>query len=246
MSSRALSCAALLAVLAGLATSALASKSEPKLLLLETQSRIEIDAQGKVTAVKTTPDLPADIGKIVDDNVRKLRFQPPMKDGRAVSGVTYVVQDACAAPVDGSYRFAVKYRGNGPGIDQNLLPSYPHEAQTAGVESKWAVEYQISPDGKGRVTKLERTQGGGGRLDAAFRASIVRWAGAMKFQPELLDGQPVATRDSNVVEFVLGPSKEIDLEHADSDACQLALKQRDEAPRAVALDSPFKLLAAQD
>jgi hypothetical protein len=231
---------------ATLSFAAAASKSEPKLLLLQTESRVEIDAQGNVTAVRTTPELPAEIARVVDDNVRKLRFQPPMKDGRAVPGVTYVDQDACAAPVDGSYRFAVKYRGNGPGLDLGLVPSYPHQAQAGGVESKWAVEYEISAKGKGRVTKLERTQGGGGHLDALFRASIVRWVGVVDFKPELLDGQPVATHVSNEVEFVLGPSKKLDDEHAASDACQLALKERDEAPHAVALDSPFKLIAAQD
>jgi len=136
--------------------------------------------------------------------------------------------------------------GNGPGLDSRLVPSYPREAQAGGVEATWTVEYEISPEGKGRIVRMERTQGGGGRMDALFRNSITRWVGVVPFQPELLDGQPVATRVSNEVEFVLGPSKKLDREHAASDACQLALKERDAAPHAVALDSPFKLIAVQD
>ncbi len=237
---------ALLLAMAALSLSAAASKSEPKLLLMQTQSRVEVDARGNVTAVKTLPELPVDIGRIVDDNVRKLRFQPPTKDGRAVSGVTFVVQDACAAPVDGKYQFAVKYRGNGPALDLGVVPAYPHQAQTGGVESRWAVEYEVSPEGKGRVAKLERTSGGGGRMDSLFRNSIVKWVGVVRFQPELLDGQPVATHVSNEVEFVLGPSKKLSQEQAGNDACRLALQERDQAPHAVALDSPFKLIATQD
>jgi hypothetical protein len=234
-------------VLAALSCSdALASKGEPKLLLVNTQSRIEVDAEGNVTSIRTTPQLPAEIQAFVEGNLRKLRFQAPMKDGHPVAGVTYAAQDACAAPVGDSYRFAVKFRGIGPGYDSRVQPFYPMEAQRRGVESTWDVEYEISPDGKAHAVKFLRTKGSAkGHLDEIFRTAIDQWLKASPFQPEIVDGQPVATRVSNTVDFTLSsaPSAAREKERAANDACQLALDARDTDPRAVALDSPFRLVA---
>src|SRR4249919_2881963 len=72
-----------------------------KLVLITVQSRVDIDANGQVTAIHSTPELPADIAAIVEGNLRKLRYLAPMKDGKPVPGVTYAQQGACAAPVDG-------------------------------------------------------------------------------------------------------------------------------------------------
>src|SRR5690348_9941965 len=87
---------------------------EAKLVLIIVQSRIDIGADGQVTAIHSTPELPADIAAIVEGNLRKLRYAAPTKEGKPVPGVTYALQGACAAPVDGRYSFAVKYMGNGP------------------------------------------------------------------------------------------------------------------------------------
>src|SRR6185436_3179806 len=96
--------------------SALAAPAAPagKLVLINVQSRIDIGANGEVTAIHTTPELPAEVAAVVEGNLRKLRYAAPMKDGKPVAGVTYAHQAACAAPVDGRYSFAVKYFGNGP------------------------------------------------------------------------------------------------------------------------------------
>jgi hypothetical protein len=68
------------------------------------------------------------------------------------------------------------------------------------------------------------------------------WIANMPFQPEQLDGQPVATRMSTKVSFVLD-NKRRDVK-ASNEACQLALQARDDDDRAVAIDSPFKPIVA--
>ena len=82
-----------------LAPAAAATKSAtaPALFLMQTESRMEVDAEGKVVSLQTTPALPPHVAAVVEGNLRKMRFAPPMKDGRAVAGVTYAWQEACAA-----------------------------------------------------------------------------------------------------------------------------------------------------
>jgi hypothetical protein len=235
-----------LALLAPLA--AAAPDKAPRLLFVQTESRIEVDAQGNITAIRTTPQLPPEVEAVVHDNLRKLRFAPPMKDGRPVAGVTFASQDACAAPVDGRYTFAVKYRGNGPSMDRSHPPVYPRELERRGIQSKWTVEYAIAADGHASVVGITRREGGdGNRGDAEFRKVLTQWIEGSRFSPEQLDGQPVATRMSTKVDFVLDTGSPAALRakaNAGNDACKLALDARDGANQTVALDSPFKLEVA--
>jgi hypothetical protein len=243
---------AALAVAASLPAVAISSQPKeksPGLLLIETESRVEVDSEGKVVSVSTTPEMPAEVLAVVEGKLREMRFAPTLLDGRAVGGVTYVQQDACAAPENGAYRFAVKYRGNGPALVQRYAPSYPRDAMRAGAESNWKVTYEIGPDGKATLVEAVKGPGGRGRQDSLFLASIKGWVGALNFHPELVDGKPVRTRVSDNVEYVLssksGSALRAEAERerlANSDACKLALAERDAAPRAVALNSPFQPL----
>ena len=54
------------------------------------------------------------------------------RDGHPVAGVTYARLDAYAAPVDGQYRFAIKFRGNGPAYDGNRYPLFPSQPMIRG------------------------------------------------------------------------------------------------------------------
>ena len=224
-----------------------AGQKPPGLLLVETESRIEVDSSGKVLSIKTTPELPADVEAAVADNLRKLRFAPPMLDGKPVAGVTYARQDACAAPVDGAYRFAVKFRGNGPSLANRVAPAFPGEPMRAGVSSDWAVTYAIDRDGKATLVEAVRKSGGGNRFDQGFRAALGQWVSALRFQPEQLDGKPVSTRMSTNVRFVARvtrPAATKLARVAGNDACQLAIAARDDEDRHIALNSPFALLPA--
>jgi len=236
-----------LLAIALIAPAAAAAPAKPGLVLIQTESRIDIDAQGKVTAIHTTPQLPPEIEKIVEDNLRKLQYAAPIQDGKPVAGVTYALQEACAAPVDGKYGFAVKYLGNGPSMDRRSFPFYPREMQRRGIESKWTVEYSVAPDGKGGVVAMKLKEGGGDRGEAQFKQALEYWIRTTHFEPEQLDGRPVATRMSVDVDFVLGhPASAAEREQnkAANESCRVALEAHDDPKRAVALDSPFKLNVA--
>jgi hypothetical protein len=237
----------LLAVaLPALAVAAPKPAPAPGLVLIETESRIEIDAAGNVVAVRTTPELPAHVAAVVDGNLRKMRFTPGTKDGRAVAGVTYAWQEACAAPEGDASRFAVKFLGNGPSLDRTVVPVYPRDAERRGVTAKWKVTYTIDTLGKGHFVSATRLDDGE-RAEHDFRASITRWVETMKFQPELVDGQPVATQMTGEVHFVLSgrpTRKDAEAARAGRDACQVALQERAQDHTDVALNSPFKPLPA--
>jgi hypothetical protein len=224
---------------------------KPALVMLVTQSRVEVDATGQVTAIQTTPALQPAAAAVVEGNLRKMRFAPPMKNGQPVAGVTYASQEACAAPEGNVYRFAVKYRGNGPGLQQRVFPIYPRDAERRGAESSWKVNLVVGIDGRATLVDATRTDGGK-NLDRDFRRALETWVEAMRFHPEELDHQAVATRLEQTVLFTLdGPQYRLgspELAKAQAEAnesCAIALQKGDAPERRVtALDSPFQPVPA--
>lgn len=213
-----------------------------KLVLLHgVESRVEVDPQGHVVAVQSDATLPPALLSVLEQNVRKIEFAPPLKDGHPVSGVTFVAHDICAAPVDGAYRLAVKYRGNGPSTNmQRVVPAYPRDAMRRGLSGTFKVEYQVGPDGLATVEGVTQTAGSSGRRDLAFNDAITAWVKALRFQPEQLDGQPVGTRIATVVEFSMDSRPMHRPKPADEPSCQVALAAPPPADERIALDSPFK------
>lgn len=229
-----------------------AAPPAPKgLVLLSAESRVEVDRDGRVVAVAPDAELPAAVNEALAANIRHMRFAPPMKDGHAVAGVTFVSQEACAAPDNGAYRFAVKYRGNGPSPVQKVFPRYPIDAMKAGQAANWKVVYDVLPDGSSRLHQADRKSGSSRRFDPQFRSAIGAWIGAMRFRPEILDGQAVATRVATDVEFRLGRPGRAETSNAPdarmaraarNDSCTAAMAAGDDEKRDVALNSPFQLM----
>jgi hypothetical protein len=243
-----------LAALLGSGASAASTKPAPApdMVMLVTQSRVEVDANGQVTAIQTTPALPPDAAQVIEGNLRRMRFAPPMKNGQAVAGVTYAAQEACAAPEGGAYRFAVKFRGNGPGLKERVFPIYPRDAVRAGAESTWKLNLLVGTDGSATLVDATRTDDSKRkRYDRDFRKALAAWVAAMQYQPEELDHQRVATRLERSVSFTLHApmyrlgSRELAQAQAEAnESCALALKKSDAVDRDIALDSPLRLLPA--
>jgi hypothetical protein len=234
-----------------------------KPLLFGAQSRIEVDAEGKVVAIEAAPGLPAAVNTALEQNLRKLRFEPATKDGRAVGGVTYARQEACAIPEGGQYRMAVKFLGNGPGYAEGggrlAAPRWPTSGPTTGpVEVK--LVYRVGPDGEITVESTDLVSGRN-RVAQDFVSASRQWLDGRRGKPEFLDGQPVSTRMSTTVKFMpsvtftgsnarrqaeaYGKAERARQEQARiaaSDACSLAARPPDGTPVQVALDSPFKPL----
>lgn len=226
---------------------------EPKMLLFNTKVKLDVDSAGQVVAVGADAALPAAVRSAIENSAKRWRFSPPIRDGRPVAGVTYASLDACAAPVDGQYRFAIKYRGNGPAHDGDRYPIFPTSAMMRGHSARVKVQFRVLPDGTASIDDLQ-FESGSKAYQRLYRQSIEAWLKSGSYRPEELDGHPVITRISIPVEFVSGQnfrsnSKTEALGKAEqegrqnaarNESCEIAMGLRDKAGRQVAIDSPFK------
>lgn len=238
-----------------LAMSALAAGKgdAPKLMLFSSNVKLDVDNTGQVIAAGADAALPDAVRSAIEAGAKRWRFSPPTRDGRPVAGVTYARLDACAAPVDGQYRFAINYRGNGPAHDGPRFPLFPAQPMIRGDSARVKVEYRVMTDGTALVDDIQ-FQTGAKAYHRQYRQSIETWLKSGSYRPEQLDGQPVVTRISTPVEFVGGQqfkvnsksdaialSEESRKERATrNEACETAMGLRDKADRQVAIDSPFK------
>jgi hypothetical protein len=224
-----------------------------KLVLFSRQFHVDVDATGQVTSVRPDPSLPGPVNEAIAAGIRKARFSAPMRDGRPVSGSTYLWTTACAAPDADGYRFAVRVGAAGPAtaLDRPVFPPYPKDAQRAGISARYDVEYLVLPDGTTQLLDTRRTEGERSRRFAiGFEDAIRNWVQAMRFHPEQLEGQTVATRVKTWISFSVAPGKPKQPDQPDPAAnatCELAMRARDERDaesRTVAVDTPFRVLHA--
>lgn len=230
-------------------------------VLFTSVARVDVGPDGVVLAVAPDPTLPASVNQALAGNIRKIRFGPPMKDGQPVAGVTYVSQDACAAPDHGVYRFAVRLRGNGPAQANFPAPKFPPQAAFGAVSATMQVTYLVGTDGRATLESAELTKGSK-RWERTLRGAVSEWVPELRFHTEQLDGQPVATRISYAMRFEGGEQRsfgsmaaarkyyagQADLQAqarvAADPTCEAAMGARDGDSRQVALDSPFHPLSA--
>ena len=236
------------------AASASAGKRD-EVVPFATQARVEIDAAGKVVQVVPDASLPAAFGDAVRNTVATWTFVPPTQDGIAVGGVTYVRLGACAADVDGAVRLALRFQGTGPGRDLRP-PQYPMDELRAGRSASVEAAFQVGTDGRAAVEDIRVDGARSERSATAFRAAIAKWIEDARFEPELVAGKPVPTRlrypvtfavmGSRVPKAVAGQAARMKEQHlnSQSETCQAALGKAESQERAVALDSPFRLLSS--
>jgi hypothetical protein len=242
----------ILSLLASGAVAAGKSKA-PQLMLFSSNVRLEVDNTGQVIAARADATLPDAVRTAIEGGVRQWSFSPPMRDGRPVAGVTYARLDACAAPVDGQYRFAIKYRGNGPAHDGQKFPLFPAQAMMRGDSARVKVDFRVMTDGTVTIDDMQ-FETGAKVYHRQYRQSIETWLKSGTYRPEELDGQPVVTRITLPVEFVGGQPYKVSSKSeaiaqgeqdrkqraASNESCEIAMGLRDKADRQVALDSPFK------
>lgn len=242
------SIAALLLACVGLVPAGAASdKKQP--VTFARQFAVDVDASGQVTRVTPDPSLPAAVNEAIAAGIRKARFSAPMRNGVPVPGSTFLWTTACAVPEAGAYRMAVRVGDAGPAMVRLVLPSYPRDAQRMGQTANYEVEFEVQPDGVPALREIRRKDARPGRFGAGFEATLRHWVKVMRFQPERLDGQPVATRMVMPVEFTLRPGSRqgSSMSFDSKSTCELAMQARersDAESRAVALDTPFRVLHA--
>lgn len=214
--------------------------SAADLLTFNTKAQVTVDANGVPTEVVVPEELPAPVAQFVRAQVMQWRFQAPERDGERRGGQTWVMLGACAAPSAQGYQLAIDYKGTGPGVSQvdGVLPppAYPPRAGRNGIGTEAVVHYIVETDGSTSLEKIEYPKPG--PAPHLFEDTLREWVGALRYTPEFIDGNPVRTRMSVPVDFVMGGERPRERKRSKAE-CQAALKKEDPR-RAVALDSPFR------
>jgi hypothetical protein len=225
----------------------------PDAALTHVQMRIEVDATGRVLSTEPTSDLPAPLADSLRQHVSAWQFEAPQQEGRAVGGTTFARMSVCAMADHGADSLSVSVGNweNGPGMDPRMLrPSFfpavlPKLVALGRLEME--VVYEVGADGIAQVLSVVTTPHvtrAHRELERAYR----KWIGAMRFEPERIDGNPVATRMRMPVTFTwerasrMASRQEIERKLIEaSPTCQALLQDRDTSERPqVALDSPFR------
>lgn len=232
----------------------LQSSAASKATLIHMQAALDVDRDGRVAAVTYVDDgkVPDAIRQRGEQVAMGWTFLPPVKEGKAVAGRTYVGMQVCIVPQGDSIDFSIAYSDNGPASffraprkpRSGALPIGKLMAQ--GVSSlRGKIIYLVSVDGKARLEsatlddpELQEQYGHLWRRDQRENLKNFR------YRPELIDGVPTATRVETIAE--LGWSRVEDrkafvaqMQERDeqSDACK-ALKN--DNGRQIASDSPFQ------
>lgn len=194
----------MLALVLAASTSAGKKQDLPEPIAFNASAKAVIDSTGKPSKVEASEKLPDVMRDFIERQVATWRFSPAMVDGVARGGVTYVSLGGCAVPIDGGYRMAINYKGNGPGYPNGATRQapmrYPMDAARLGEQGSWTLDYYVEPDGATTlisVTPLLARQGGKKHLEPALR----EWVKQMRYLPEELDGKTVRTRISMPISF---------------------------------------------
>lgn len=223
----------------------------------DVEARVEVNTKGDVVSVQPRASAGPAIDSLLQSTVSRWRFAPPMRDGVAVSGVTFVRLMACVAPTEGQQGLAFSYRGNGPArLGSSVSPRislYLRDNQSV----KLTVDYRVLADGRAELDEFRFDSRVGAAAGGAIRSEVLAWLKQARFEPEQLDGKPVVTRVRMPMEVSRGASgnraqveaqtKRDDARRqsalAGSPACQAAMKAQPATGGEVAMDSPFSLLS---
>lgn len=186
-----------------------ADEARPRVVAFNASVKVEVDATGRPVKVEAPAALPEAIRRSIEKRVATWQYQPAKQGGVAVPATTYVSVGACAIPTPAGNGFAlgIDYKGNGPRLvsdaDRMTPPPYPHDALIAGISGVYRVSYAIQPDGSTRIEDVVQLEGAGGRYLKSFRKTLSQWAQGMRYDPEVVNGTPVATTMSFPVVFRL-------------------------------------------
>jgi protein TonB len=82
---------------------------------------------------------------------------------------------------------------------QRIAPQYPRQAARDGIEGSVKLEITVNPDGSVREARVLESNPRG-VFDAAAVTAVLRW----RFKPRVVDGQPVAQKGVQELDFNLG------------------------------------------
>lgn len=189
-----LSCA-----LVGSIAVASASKDAPKPVAFTAEARVEVDAGGNLVKVEAARDLPESIRTFIEQQLKTWKYARRHREGMTGNAATWVWLGACAVPAPGGgYTMGLAFHGNGPRIAGGgkwpVSSSLVTAVSKAQVSATLDVRFVVEADGRAKVESIEGLQDP--RSRKPLRAAIEQWVERLRFDPEEIGGQPVATRET--------------------------------------------------
>lgn len=162
------------------------------------QATVHLDAQGRVGEVVLHGELHPRVAALLREDIARWRFEPARVDGRPVSSVTHLQIGLRARPLaDGSFGLEVASVQNGVRLVEVGAMSYPAGAMRRNQQGTVEVVATVHPDGR---VEVHETRGDAPR---ALHAAASRMLRSSRFEPEQIDGRPVAARIEKPVRFVI-------------------------------------------
>lgn len=157
-------------------------------------ARVSIGADGRVTSTTLVEKkVPATIESAVLARVKGWQFDPVMANGIAVPSVTYASFYACAIKSGDGYDLAVKYLDNGPLLERGAQFEFqPVVSEFSKAQQTITVKLTVLPNGRAQLDDVVMVDVDP-RIDRDVRLSVKHWLQDMRYTPELVGGQPVAT-----------------------------------------------------
>ncbi|MBU8976466.1 energy transducer TonB [Lysobacter sp. MMG2] len=223
-------------------------------ILVQLKAALDIDVQGNVSAVSFIDEakVPDALRREAERLAQSWRFQPPRKDGKAVSGRTYATLQTCLVPSAAGIDYTFSYAGNGPSGTYRPprkmhMPAMPIDTLMSEGVSRYGgkITYLVKPDGSVTLEKAvlddPALQARYGQLWSRDQREYMK---GFHYRPELIDGVATATRVEATVEQRWAEEGELDkldaemrADDARTDACR---KLRGAQDHQIASDSVFK------
>lgn len=195
-------------VLAGLSFASNAGQPALKPLAFRAEARVEVDAQGKLVKVEASKDLPDAIRHYIERQLATWTYARHARTGSSGTAATWVMLGACAVPrPDGTYALGLAFHGNGPRIADGgqwqITKDLAASVGRAQVSGTAIVHFIVNADGSAKFESME-TSGLNGGQRKVLAPHLEGFIARTRFDPEIVDGQPVTTHETVPVEFKSG------------------------------------------
>ena len=218
-----------------ISTSPLAKAKDHPLLI---DAEVTVNQDGSVSAARITrPQLPAVIESAAIENIRGMRFRPIELATSPTTVTSQLSFSACVSEdANEQLLLAMQLSAIGPQPLQRKPPPLPRQLILAGSHAELMLNFQVNADGSAQVLDVElegpRLRG---RALNQVKSEYSRWVESIQFNPERVNGEPVATRMEWPVTITVSRSLHRPKPPVEA-TCKLAKQPHSDGPR-VAADS---------
>lgn len=150
---------------------------------------LELGEDGRIRSLEPSSTIPVDVRPELERHIQGWVFQPAEVDGRRATIHTFL-RIGVELPPAGSQALRIISATTGPTPKNVQFPEYPASAQRRGEKGVVVLKLKVAADGTVQQASQYDPGSRAARtlVDAARKA-----AGAWQFQPERINGEPVAS-----------------------------------------------------